>query len=605
MSRARELSRLGNTNVITADTSFNVGLGTQVPTNPATSANTQIVSAGIVSAYQLYGDGSALTGVAATDNINTNNIEVSGISTLGTASATTLTATTSVIVGSAVTSNASGINVTGVVTATSFDGDGSALTGLPAGLGTALATSGAGANIYYTNEVLAIDSNLTTDIPSTSDLGYTQYQELAVGSGAELTVADGDQLLVDVLGLTTSVGASILTGSGGVVRANNFTNRTGGAPGFPDGINVTAGVGTFAGITKVTNTTASTSTTTGALVVSGGVGIAGSLHVGENVSVGGTLTYEDVTNIDSVGVVTARLGVIVDAGRGLQVTAGGVNVDAGIGTFDAGVTVGDGARLLVGHTSSDDRDGYQSTLQISGTGGDDSSASIGRWSADASSPGLVLSKSRNGTVGSHSVVQAGDTLGVVQFQGDDGTNYHVGSKISTVVATGVGNDDMPADLIFETNSGSTSTTERLRLTSQGGVHLANGDLIERCKISSTALNSDQVCNLDDGMVHYRTSNLGGSGGTTVILTSAVGLATAMATGDMMSFTLIHATNTTGNYVDHINIDHIVITENWVGGSAPSAGGGSGVDIYTFNIIKKASGTGDTGFTVIGNHIKTS
>ena len=291
MSRARELSKLGNPNVITADTSFNVGLGTEVPTNPATSANTQIVSAGIVSAYQLYGDGSALTGVAATDNINTNNIEVSGITTLG----------STVTVGSAVTfQNNSGINVTGVITATSFDGDGSALTGLPAGLGTALATSGAGANIYYTNEVLAIDSNLTTDIPSTSDLGYTQYQELAVGSGAELTVADGDQLLVDVLGLTTSLGASTLTGSGGVVRANNFTNRTGGAPTFPDGINVTAGVGTFAG----------------------------------NVSIAGTLTYEDVTNVDSVGVVTARLGI--------KVLAGGINA---VGVVTATSFEGSGENL--------------------------------------------------------------------------------------------------------------------------------------------------------------------------------------------------------------------------------------------------------------------
>ena len=121
MSRARELSRLGNPNVITADTSFNVGLGTEVPTNPVTSANTQLVSAGIVSAYQLFGDGSALTGVAATDNINTNNIEVSGITTLG----------STVTVGSAVTfQNNSGINVTGVVTATSYKGDGSALTGV-------------------------------------------------------------------------------------------------------------------------------------------------------------------------------------------------------------------------------------------------------------------------------------------------------------------------------------------------------------------------------------------------------------------------------------------------------------------------------------------
>ena len=37
-----------------------------------------------------------------------------------------------------------------------------------------------------------------------------------------------------------------------------------------------------------------------------------------NVSVGGTLTYEDVTNIDAVGIVTARTGV--------KVTAGGVDV---------------------------------------------------------------------------------------------------------------------------------------------------------------------------------------------------------------------------------------------------------------------------------------
>ena len=298
MSRARELSRLGNPNVITADTSFNVGLGTEVPTNPVTSANTQLVSAGIVSAYQLFGDGSALTGVAATDNINTNNIAISGIATVGTS----------------ITIRDGAINVTGVITATSFDGDGSALTGLPAGLGTALATSGAGANIYYTNKVLAIDSNLTTDVPSTSDLAYTQYQEIAEGSGAELTIAEGDQIVTDILGLTTSLGASSLTGGGGAVRADNFTNRTGGAPGFPDGINVTAGVATFAG----------------------------------NVSIAGTLTYEDVTNVDSVGVVTARLGVIATAGRGIQVTAGGLNVTAGVATFSNEVTAAGGVDVSGG-----------------------------------------------------------------------------------------------------------------------------------------------------------------------------------------------------------------------------------------------------------------
>ena len=63
---------------------------------------------------------------------------------------------------------------------------------------------------------------------------------------------------------------------------DNIKGRLGGAVGAPSGIVVT-GVGTFSG----------------------------------NVSVGGTLTYEDVTNIDSVGMVTAR--------KGIQVLADGVN----------------------------------------------------------------------------------------------------------------------------------------------------------------------------------------------------------------------------------------------------------------------------------------
>ena len=42
------------------------------------------------------------------------------------------------------------------------------------------------------------------------------------------------------------------------------------------------------------------------------------MYVGGNISAGGTVTYEDVTNVDSVGIVTA--------GAGLKVTAGGANI---------------------------------------------------------------------------------------------------------------------------------------------------------------------------------------------------------------------------------------------------------------------------------------
>tara|TARA_R100000030_G_scaffold8387_1_gene5720 strand:- start:33 stop:347 length:315 start_codon:yes stop_codon:yes gene_type:complete len=77
---------------------------------------------------------------------------------------------------------------------------------------------------------------------------------------------------------------------------DNIKGRTGGAIGAPSGIVVT-GVSTFTGDGSFSG----------------------------NVSIGGTLTYEDVTNVDSVGIVTAQSGIRVTAG-GIDVTAGGANV---------------------------------------------------------------------------------------------------------------------------------------------------------------------------------------------------------------------------------------------------------------------------------------
>ena len=66
-----------------------------------------------------------------------------------------------------------------------------------------------------------------------------------------------------------------------------------------------------------------------------------------NVSVGGVLTYEDVTNVDSVGVVTARSGVItpnVDVDDFISV---GSNIHLGnAGIITASSFVDDGTNLL-------------------------------------------------------------------------------------------------------------------------------------------------------------------------------------------------------------------------------------------------------------------
>ena len=80
----------------------------------------------------------------------------------------------------------------------------------------------------------------------------------------------------------------------------------------------------LSGITTLSNTTNSTAFNNGALIVSGGVGIAKSLTVKGNISCAGTVFYEDVTNIDSVGIITANNNVevvgVVTAVAGAAVT---------------------------------------------------------------------------------------------------------------------------------------------------------------------------------------------------------------------------------------------------------------------------------------------
>ena len=101
----------------------------------------------------------------------------------------------------------------------------------------------------------------------------------------------------------------------GVVTATSFVgNLTGNVTGNAGGISNTASVNT-----------------TGIITAASGV-------FSGNVSVGGTLTYEDVTNQDVIGLSTFRAGIDVNAG-GVNIDAGGVNVVAGISTIGAGASV--------------------------------------------------------------------------------------------------------------------------------------------------------------------------------------------------------------------------------------------------------------------------
>ena len=93
----------------------------------------------------------------------------------------------------------------------------------------------------------------------------------------------------------------------------------------------------FAGVTTITTLNSATDT----------------LTIGGPVSIAGTLTYEDVTNIDSVGLITARDGIVVGSGITLSVDGDGFFTGVVTATTFSGTFSGDGTSLT-GVASTDD-----------------------------------------------------------------------------------------------------------------------------------------------------------------------------------------------------------------------------------------------------------
>jgi hypothetical protein len=73
----------------------------------------------------------------------------------------------------------------------------------------------------------------------------------------------------------------------------------------------------------------------------------------------------------------------------------------------------------------------------------------------------------------------------------------------------------------------------------------------------------------------------------------------MSIGQSLTVVFVTAQNSSSYYSSALNIDGVSQTIKWSGGTAPSTGGTSGFDAYTFTIIKTASAT----YTVLGTQSK--
>ena len=212
--------------------------------------------------------------------------------------------------------NPSGVNVTGIATATAFKvgaaisisdgavsatrfhGDGSNLTGIDA---TSLKDSGGNVKAQANPAGVVVTGVLTATSFAGDGSGLT-----GVASTDNIQTATEAEFLsgVKIAGVTTTSGLVDINAGG---QANSFKIE-----------DLTSGRVVLAGTGGEVEDSANLTFDGSNLVVSG------------NVSLGGTLTYQDVENIDSIGIITAQ--------QGIQVLANGLDV-TGFSTFKTGVNV--------------------------------------------------------------------------------------------------------------------------------------------------------------------------------------------------------------------------------------------------------------------------
>ena len=475
---------------------------------------------------------------------------------------------------------AGGVNITGIITAANFDGT---------------LTGAAGT---FTGIVRITDST-----ESTSSTSGALVVTGGAGIAKKLFVGGDTKLEGTTASSSKDTGALIVEGGVGIEK-DIFG---GDALDVVNDINV-GSAATIAGITKITDNTSSTSTSTGALVVTGGAGIGGDVYIGAGLSVAGTLTYEDVTSVDSVGMVTAKSGVNVSGGQlqvgvAYSVGAAGVCTAAGfVGPLTG--TIQTAAQTNI--TSLGSLTGLTVTGDVTFDNGTNAGKDI---TFDASADALIFND---------------DTKAIFGTSSDGVEIFHDGSN-SRIKDTGTGALKISgSEIVFE--NGATNETIatfaengavnlyhdnsiRLNTTTEGvnvsGIMSASagiavtGGMLEGVRLVAGKLSDNTNIDVGDANIWYFSTTESTTSTPNIRWDSTYSLASKVVRGEAITVTII-TTAAAAGYSAQLNIDGAGQTEQWNGGSAPSAGGSDGFDIYTLTIVRKATGTGDTGWLMFAN-----
>jgi len=132
-----------------------------------------------------------------------------------------------------------------------------------------------------------------------------------------------------------------------------------------------------------------------------------------------------------------------------------------------------------------------------------------------------------------------------------------------------------------------------------GTYASVYELLENATISASAPTSTTNFDVVTQAVQYYTSNTTTNFTLNIRGNSTTTLNTMLTTGQSATFALMVTNGSTAYYPNAVTIDGTSVTPKWGGGTAPSAGNASAIDVYVYTVIKTASAT----YTVLANQTK--
>jgi hypothetical protein len=278
-----------------------------------------------------------------------------------------------------------------------------------------------------------------------------------------------------------------------------------------------------------------------------------------------TLGY-DITVKNSTGT-----GVAVPAGKSMIVFNTGSNVVEVVTALATGTVI----PIANGGTGATTAGAARTALSAAASGANSDITSL---------TGLTtpLSIAQGGTA-SNTASAARTALGLAI--GTDVQAYDVNTVFDNVSATFTAANSFTAQQTF---TGSTSVISSKFVNA-----------VEAVTVSATAATGTINYDVTTQSVVYYTSNASANWTINFRASSGTSLNTAMATGESITAVFLATQGSTAYYNNVVQIDGVTVTPKWQNGVTPSSGNVSGIDAYTYTIIKTASAT----FTVFASQVQ--